>query len=84
MDASHPLPLTLGPENGSRPKAVVSIASFNICTKNNICNLFWGKKKFDKTGVQEMSNCSTCAVKVNLNSGISSLLRFGNAIKAFY
>lgn len=85
MDANHPLPLTLGPENGSRSKAVVWIASFNTRTKNSICKLYWGKKKkFGKTGVQEIPNHSTCAVKVSLNSGISSLLKFGNAIKAFY
>jgi len=30
-------------------------------------------QKIAKTGVQEMSNHNTCAVKVNLNSGISSL-----------
>lgn len=47
-------------------------------------NYIGGKKKFGKTGVQEIPNRSTCAVKVNLNSGISSLLKFGNAIKAFY
>jgi len=47
-------------------------------------NYIGGKKIFGKTDVQEMPNSSTCAVKVNLSSGISSLLRFGNAIKAFY
>lgn len=45
MDASHLLPLTLGPENGSRLKAVVWIASFNAGTKKVFGNYIGGEKK---------------------------------------
>lgn len=84
VDANHPLPLTLGPENVSRPKAVVWTFSSSAHTINSIFRLYWEIKKVGKTDVQEIPNHSTCAVKANLNSGTSSVLGFGNSIKAFY
>lgn len=60
MDASHPLPLSLGQENGSRLKAVVWITSFDTLTKNSICKLYFTKncKNRCSGNVQPQHLCS--------------------------